>query len=562
MSIKIERFVIRHTAGSKTNQVEEFDYSKNQLSIGRAAGSDIQFDPEQEVIVSREHGKITKESTDPPQFSITDNNSRNGIFINKMRVKGSAPLNPGDTVQLGNNGPVFTFDIYPRPQDMMMATKVVEIPTSIKPTTIAAMQTSHAQVPEASPAKTGLGKQTVERMLVAERKKSYSSMGIALGSIVLLLGILGFVFRKDLFGPKTIIERIEAKVDSAQLKKKTPDQIARENEDKVVQIEFGWQLYDATTSNELWHQYTPVKGADGNTRYAAMYIQDDQGKVEPFIDIQKNVSMGVPLGIAGATGSGFVVSEDGFILTNRHVAASWNTRYHFPEYAFPGVLVKNENGKLAIVPNVEITAQNVAGWVPAEATMIGGRTASAGMVKGRNTYLNVIFANTSLRRPVQSATPSDDHDVALIKVEIPESLSKVKLKDNYNEIKPGQSVTVMGYPGVAPQQFVVRKSNDPFNPANHFNSVPTPTVTPGSIGRIVPASSDKNMSYSSFGDSYQLTINATGAGNSGGPMFDDEGNVIGLFYASMNDGGGTQITFAVPIKYGLELMGRKKMAER
>ena len=88
MSTTIERFVIRHTAGSKANQVEEFDFNKNQLSIGRVAGSDIQFDPEQEVIVSREHGKIVKESTDPPRFSITDNNSRNGIFVNKNPRKG------------------------------------------------------------------------------------------------------------------------------------------------------------------------------------------------------------------------------------------------------------------------------------------------------------------------------------------------------------------------------------------------------------------------------------------------------------------------------------------
>ncbi len=562
MSSTIERFVIRHTAGSKINQVEEFDFNKNQLSIGRLSGSDIQYDPEQEVIVSREHGKIVKESTDPLRFTIIDNNSRNGIFINKSRVKGSALLQPGDSVQLGNNGPVFTFDIYPRPQDMMMATKVVELPDSIKATTVSALQTESNKLPGAQPAKTGLGKQTVERMLVAERKKSYGSMAIALGGIVIVLAALGYIFRNDLFKKEIIVQPVIKPVDSTKLNKKSADQIARENEDKVVQIEFGWQLYDASTSNELWHQYTQVKGADGQARYAAMYIQNDQGQIEPFIDIQKNVSMGVPIGIAGATGSGFVVSEDGFILTNRHVAASWNTRYNFPQYAFPGVLVKNDRGKLAIVPDVEVTQQNVAGWVPAEASMIGGRNASTGMVKGRNTYLNVIFANTSLRRPVQSATPSDDHDVALIKVEIPESLSKVKLKDNYNEIKSGQSVTVMGYPGVAPQQFVVRKSNDPFNPANHFNSVPTPTVTPGSIGRIVPASSDKNGSYSSFGDSYQLTINATGAGNSGGPMFDDEGNVIGLFYASMSDGGGTQITFAVPIKYGLELMGRKKMAER
>jgi serine protease Do len=561
MSITIQRFVIRHTAGSKINQVEEFDFSKPALSIGRVAGSDIQYDAEQEIIVSREHGKIVKESADPPRFSITDNNSRNGIFINKTRVKGAAPLNPGDTIQLGNNGPVFTFDIYPRPQDMMMATKVVEIPSSIKPTSIAELQPANAQVLDVQSAKTGLGKQTVERMLVAERKKSYGSMGIALAGIILVLATLGFIFRKELFDRKTIVQRIEQPVDSLAKRKKSPDQIARENEDKVVQIEFGWQLYDAGTSNELWHQYTQVAGLEG-PRYAAMYIKNDQGELEPFIDIQKNVTVGIPIGIAGATGSGFVVSEDGFILTNRHVAASWNTRYNFPESAFPGVLVSNQDGKLQIVEGVDVTQESVTGWVPAETRMIGGRTASTGMVKGRNTYLNVIFANTSLRRPVQSATPSDDHDVALIKVELPESLSKVKLKDNYNEIKSGQPVTVMGYPGIAPQQFVVRKSNDPFNPVNHFNSVPTPTVTPGSIGRIVPASSEKNMSYSSFGDSYQLTINATGAGNSGGPMFDDEGNVIGLFYASMSDGGGTQITFAVPIKYGLELMGRKKMAER
>ncbi|HNJ96414.1 MAG TPA: trypsin-like serine protease, partial [Ferruginibacter sp.] len=62
-----------------------------------------------------------------------------------------------------------------------------------------------------------------------------------------------------------------------------------------------------------------------------------------------------------------------------------------------------------------------------------------------------------------------------------------------------------------------------------------------------------------FGDSYQLTINATGAGNSGGPMFDDEGNVIGIYYAGKSDARGTQISFAIPIKYGMELMGIKKV---
>ncbi|HUM65852.1 MAG TPA: FHA domain-containing protein, partial [Chitinophagaceae bacterium] len=94
MSTAIERYVIKHISGSKINQVEEFDFSKPELAIGRAAGSEIQFDPEKEVVVSREHGKIVKNSSEPPKFTIVDNNSRNGIFVNKTRVKGSALLHP------------------------------------------------------------------------------------------------------------------------------------------------------------------------------------------------------------------------------------------------------------------------------------------------------------------------------------------------------------------------------------------------------------------------------------------------------------------------------------
>lgn len=549
MSTTIERYVIRHTSGTKANQVEEFDFNKPELTIGRTAGSDIQYDPEQEVIVSREHGKIVKLSDDPPKFEIRDNNSRNGIFVNKNRVKSAVPLEVGDQVQLGMNGPVFTFDINPRPQDLMAATRMVEIPTSIKATTISELEAVPAV---AEPAKVGLGKQTVERMLVSERKKSSGKMAVVLIGVLIALGALGYAFKDKLFGKNTTT--IVNVVDPSTKDKKSPEQISKENEDRVVQIEFGWQLFDANTSDELWHVYVP--GGKGQAAYVAAYIENSNGGIEPYLDIKRNVQMGVQIGIAGASGSGFVVSEDGFILTNRHVGASWNTRYNFPQYAFPGVLIRNNK----VVPGVSIMPQQVEGYVPANATMIGGHQAGQGSIKGRNTYMNVVFANTVLRRPAVSVTPSDEHDVAMLKIDIPESLSKVTMKDSYDEIKPGQVVTVMGYPGVAPEEFVVRKSNDPFNPQTQFTTMPTPTVTTGNIGRIIPASSDKNLTYSGFGDSYQLTINATGAGNSGGPMFDEKGNVVGIYYAGAS-GGGANISFAVPIKYGLELMGRKKMAK-
>ncbi|RYY12998.1 MAG: FHA domain-containing protein, partial [Chitinophagaceae bacterium] len=164
MSLTVERYVIKHVSGSKINQVEEFDFNKKLLTIGRVAGSDIQYDPEKETIVSREHAKIVKAVDGSLRFTVVDNNSRNGIFVNKVRVKGSMPVEPGDVVQLGNNGPSFSFDIYPRPQDMMMATRVIEIPASIKATTISEIKPVTAELPAAAePQKIGLGKQTVER---------------------------------------------------------------------------------------------------------------------------------------------------------------------------------------------------------------------------------------------------------------------------------------------------------------------------------------------------------------------------------------------------------------
>lgn len=558
MSNAIERYVIKHISGSKINQVEEFDFSKSELSIGRAAGSEIQFDPEKEVVVSREHGKIVKNSSEPPKFSIVDNNSRNGIFVNKNRVKGSAILHPGDEIQLGNNGPIFTFDIYPRPQDMMMATRVVEIPTSIKPTTIAEVQST--EVLPIEPVKTGLGKQTVERMLVAERKKSYSTMAFGVGGLVILLGVLGYTFRDKLFpkpGPTPAPIVIQ---DTTNKHKKSPDQISRDNEDRVVQIEFSWELFDAGTGNPLWHEYIQV-GKGNDARFAALFIQNTEGQIEPYVDIQNRVGSGLPVGGMNSMGSGFVVSADGYILTNRHVAATWHTRHDqfIPEFAYPGILV---DSKKQIIKDQEgnpvlVMPQDLAIWVPAETKMLGGRPAGQGTIQGRNKYINVVFAGTTLRRPVISVTPSDNHDVALIRADIPPSLTPVKMKDNYETVKPGQSVTLMGYPAMSPDQYVVRKSNDPFNPTSKFSTVPTPTVTPGNIGRIIPGSSESAKTISTFGDSYQLTITATGVGNSGGPLFDDEGNVIGILYS-----GGSKLSFAVPIKYGLELLGLKKVASR
>jgi serine protease Do len=556
-SASVERYVIRHLSGSKANQVEEFDFKRPELTLGRATTCDVQFDPEQDAVVSREHARIVKDSAAGLQFSLVDNNSRNGVFVNKIRVKGTQPLHVGDEVQLGQNGPTFQFDLSPRPAELMPATRVISVGAAAKPTSevsLAEVLTGADEVPP----KTALGKQTVERMLVAERRNSQRTVLFSLAGLVILVGTLGYLFRDKIGKTESTTIVVGDTARRAPDTRLLPEQIAKANEDKVVFIEFGYQLIYTPTGDEVYHQYIPMKDRQGNVREVAAYIEVAPGVVEPLLGLKKSVQAGRPIAMSGASGTGFVVSPDGFILTNRHVAASWNSYYSFPEDAFPGVLFRNTNGNWDIDQTTQVEPFR---WVPSETQFFGQKPISGKNLEGRNTYLDVTFAKNDLRAPAQLVRISNKHDVAMIKVELPESLPYVKLKDAEATVAPGQEVTVMGYPGISPDVVVANRSNDFSNRTSQVVTVPDPTVTSGNIGRIIRGRTAGKTDdyYSVFGDYYQLTINATGSGNSGGPLFDREGNAIGIFSASTSSQDATRITFAVPIRYGMELMGTSKV---
>jgi DNA-binding response OmpR family regulator/S1-C subfamily serine protease len=208
-------------------------------------------------------------------------------------------------------------------------------------------------------------------------------------------------------------------------------------------------------------------------------------------------------------GTGFLASEDGQILTNHHVAEPWWQNDEMKEMLDQG-----------LEPDiVEMTAY---------------------------------FPGVTHGIPIATKKISSVADVAVVKGNVTGlGIRRILLADGRNAAVGGSPVLLLGYPtgvdailartGAATLQAIADSSKgDPRQAMEELarRHLIKPVATQGHIGSVFP---DKIV--------YDAQ---TTSGGSGGPLFNDQGQVIGINFAMLRDFGGSN--FAIPMRFGESLL--------
>jgi S1-C subfamily serine protease len=259
---------------------------------------------------------------------------------------------------------------------------------------------------------------------------------------------------------------------------------------------------------------------------------------------------------SAATGSGFIVTPDGYILTNAHVvyddeSSLRDTIVRYWQYNELKQLINQdfENFKKTFAQSRVIDQQAIedkeVDFVKAEAQYY-------------QHYLRIldtktqVYADLGVAIPGLRVLPKDipcdvrkrgeptpGKDVAVLKVE-QNNLPTVAIGDD-STLKVGDTIVVLGYPGAADMSFMS-------SPAGVES-----TLTQGDLS----ARKEMPGGWSALQTSAEINH-----GNSGGPAFNDRGEVIGLatFGSAEHDVRG--INFLIPINVAKQFLDELNVKPR
>ena len=229
-------------------------------------------------------------------------------------------------------------------------------------------------------------------------------------------------------------------------------------------------------------------------------------------------------------GSGFIYRPDGYIVTNGHVVADANKQDATAQAALKRSIM-HDIVEYVVAKIKDLTGRSVSGT---DQQLVNAFSIDAAITQGPD--LTVALANKqSFNGEIKAYSESialGGKDVAIIKIDAT-NLPTVHLGDS-DSAHIQEPMTVIGYPAAASQLSLVS-----------LESSFTPTVTNGHISALKTDVKGTRVIQS------DAVINH---GNSGGPSFNDSGEVIGI--ATYAPRGVVGFNFFVPINTAMEFVNQ------
>ncbi len=461
------KIIFVHLSGSKRGKTEVFDGER--LLIGTDSSCNLRFDPVIDKFTSSLHAEIEFKDSN---FVLRDKDSQRGTLLNRELVK-EVVLHDGDLIEFGAKGPKIRFRI--RSDEAEVGKPIAEMLKD------AIDRTKEQPTGRLATAATFL--------------KELAWEAITQASVTLRV-VLALILCAIILIPYLSLRRMQQTTERLQTLEK--EHIALERE--------------RIAAERLIKEYSPgvclIQGVYG-------FVEETTGEPLTFEEEEEGGFSAKPIAHE-YTGTGFLISKDGLVLTNRHVAEPWwGKGIFYPPSEF------------RLVPKFEV--------------------------------LRAFFPGIEKPLSLKVKKLSVEADIALLSIEVDGyDIPVLELDTTGKDVVVGEPIILLGYPAglsailaklsqSAPDGMEMLKGLSFLNLAEELSNrgMIRPYATQGHVTDALP---DKIIFDA------QTTL-----GGSGGPLFNRTGKVIGINYGIFTGFKGSN--FALPIKYALRLMSQEEVDE-
>ena len=442
--------VFVHLTGSHRGNTEVF--ASQKITIGTDASNDLRFDPDIDGTTSNQHAEIQLNECD---YILRDKGSIKGTLVNN-RLINETVLKDGDLIAFGDGGPKVRFRIKTDEADVCKPlSEMLEDSLGI------ARSSRRGRLNTA----TAFFKQLMWEAF------TQSSHTFKIGIFIVLFIISGSLVSYFYIQYARLSKTVETV--------------------RVLEVE-------RFVAENIIKTYSGGICLIQGTFY---FLDEEIGEPLTMMGMGQR-------GINEYTGTGFLVSADGFILTNRHIAEPWWEMETSPYYIQLGPTIK---------PRFEV--------------------------------FRAFFPGIKEPFPLKVEKISDEADVALLRIDMQGAKIPVLALDYTGRgAVVGEPIILLGYPAGVGAIFA---KADPEIVRQLFNMPFVPLVQElSNWGLVRPLSTQGHLS-----DIMQNRIvydAQTTAGGSGGPIFNNKGKVIGVNYGVFPGFRGSN--FGVPVSYGIDLI--------